>query len=37
MKKIEEQEKNAGEFVAIQGDVDMRSQLLKAKSLHAGF
>jgi ABC-type multidrug transport system fused ATPase/permease subunit len=37
LKKIEEEEKNSGEFVALKGDVDERPESLKTKPLHKGF
>jgi hypothetical protein len=37
LKKIEEQEKNKGDFAAIKGDVDERHESLKLSQLHSGF
>jgi len=37
LKKMEEQEKTKGVFVAIKGDVDERDESLKKTQLHQGF
>lgn len=37
LKKMEEQEKNKGQFVAVEGDVDTRPTDLKDMQLHEGF